>query len=344
MALLWLDGFEGYGETIDANPAPSGVLQGKYCPASSTNTMLIRAGRHGGFAIYYGSSTNELRTPHLTTHDTMIVGCGFYRSTLDACAIMSFIDTGTLGMWLRVKQETGELELLRGGATLIATTSGLNIGLSNWHWIEMKIKCHSSAGEYEVRVGGETVLSATGVNTKEGSNDYHDTFGFRPVPSEAPMYDDLYVCDGSGSINNDFLGDCKIVRIDPDGDDTTNWGTSTPSANHYENISEVEGDEDTSYIEETASSTLDLFDYEAVAGLGTIYGVQICTQCRESDAASHSLITPIESGGNQYDDSAQVVGTPDYITAVRVAGTDPDTSSLWTMSGLNAAKFGVKVG
>jgi hypothetical protein len=343
MALLWLDGFEGYGETIDGNPIPFGVLEGKYCPAVAPTTMLTRAGRHGGFAIYYGASNNEIRTPHLTTHDTMIAGCGFYRATNDDCAIMTFVDTGLYGMWLRVKQESGELELIRGG-TVIDTTSGLCIGVSNWHWIEMKIKCHNTLGEYEVRVGGETVLSATSVDTKYGTNDYHNAFSFRPVAAEAPMYDDLYICDGSGSINNDFLGDCKIVRIDPDGDDTANWGTSTPSANHYENVSEVSGDEDSSYIEEAASSTLDLFDYEAVASLGVIYGVQICTQCRESDATTHSLITPIESGGNQYDDSAQVVGTPGYITVVRVAGTDPDTSSLWTMSGLNAAKFGAKVG
>jgi hypothetical protein len=342
MALLWLDGFEGYGETIDGNPIPSGVLEGKYCPARGTSTMLTRAGRHGGFAIYYGGSTNELRTPYLTTHDTMISGCGFYRSNFDDCYIMTFMDFGIYGMGLRAKQTSGELELLRGTA-VIDTTSGLTISPSSWHWIEMKIKCHASAGEYEVRVGGETVLSATGVNTKYGTHDYHTAFNFRAVSSEAPMYDDLYVCDGSGSTNNDFLGDCKIIRIDPDGDDIANWGTSTPSANHYENISEVSGDEDSSYIEETASSTLDLFDYESVASLGTIYGVQICTQCRESDATTHSLITPIESGGNQYDDSAQVVGTSSYITAVRVAGTDPDTSSLWTMSGLNASKFGVKV-
>jgi hypothetical protein len=343
MALLWLDGFEGYGETIDSNPIPSGVLEGKYCPGAFTSTMLIRAGRHGGFAIYYGASNNEIRTPHLTTHDTMIVGCGFYRATADNCAIMTFVDGSTYGMGLRVKQESGELELIRGG-TLIDTTSGLCIGVSAWHWIEMKIKCHNSAGEYEVRVGGETVLSATGVDTKEGANDYHTAFSFRPVAAEAPMYDDLYICDGSGSINNDFLGDCKIIRIDPDGDDTANWGTSTPSANHYENISEVSGDEDASYVEETAASTLDLFDYEAAASSGTIYGVQISTQCRETDATTHTLITPIESGGNQYDDSAQTIGTPGYITVVRVAGTDPDTSSLWTLSGLNAAKFGIKVG
>lgn len=343
MALLWLDGFEGYGETIDSNPIPSGVLEGKYCPAVGTSTMLTRAGRYGGMALYYGGSTNEVRTPHLTMHDTMIAGCGFYRATTDYCYILSFVDTGIHGVSLRVKRDSGELEVLLGGS-VIDTTLGLSIGRSAWHWIEMKVKCHNTLGEYEVRVGGETVLSVSGVDTKFSTHDYHNACSFRPVASEAPMYDDWYVCDGSGSINNDFLGDCKIIRIDPDGDDTANWSTSTPSANHYENISEVSGDEDTSYIEETASSTLDLFDYEAVASLGAIYGVQICTQCRESDATSHSLITPIESGGNQYDDSAQVIGTPSYITVVRVAGTDPDTSSLWTMSGLNAAKFGAKVG
>ena len=98
MALLWLEGFEGYGETIDSTPLPAGVLEGKYCPAAGTTTMLTRAGRYGGMCIYYGGSNNEIRTPHLTTHDTMIAGCGFYRATTDDCAILTFVDDGTYGI------------------------------------------------------------------------------------------------------------------------------------------------------------------------------------------------------------------------------------------------------
>jgi hypothetical protein len=343
MALLWVDGFEGYGETVDGSPAPTGVLQRKYSVTAGTTTMLTKAGRYGGMCIYFGGSTNSLFTASLTTHDTLIAGCGWYNNNAGDCAILTFADTGTYGMWVRKKSGVGELELMRGAA-VVDTTSGLGLSLSTWYYVEMKIKCHDSTGTYEVKVGGSTVLSATGVDTKISSNNYHDSAGFRPVASRAPNYDDFYICDGSGAINNDFLGDCKIVRIDPNGDDTANWSTSTPSANHYENVDEVETDDNTSYIEETTTNTTDLFDYENVSGLSSIKGVQICTECRETDANSYSIKTPIESGGNQYDDSAQTIGTPNYVTKVRVAGTDPDTGALWTESGLNAAKFGVKVG
>lgn len=343
MALLWLDGFEGYGETVDGNPAPSGILSRKYGTIVGDTTMLTKAGRHGGMCIYYGGSNNTIYTPSLTTHDTLIAGCGWYNFSTSDCWILTFLDGATIGMTLRKKSGASELQLYRGG-TLVDTTVGLNLHQANWYYVEMKIKCNTSTGTYEVRVGGKTVLSATGVNTKAASNDYHDVAGFRPVAARAPRYDDFYICDGSGSVNNDFLGDCKIVRLDSDGDDTTNWGTSTPSANHYENIDETETDDDTSYLEESTSTTLDLFDYEDVSGLGTIHGVQLSTECRDTDANTFSIITPIESGGNQYDDSVQSIGTTNYVTKMRVAGTDPDTASLWTLGGINAAKFGIKVG
>jgi hypothetical protein len=343
MALLWLEGFEGYGETLEAAPAPAGVMARKYGAVTVENLMRLRTGRYGNASLYYANSSCYLETPALTTHDTMISGCGWKVNTTSDCAILSFKDGATYGMWVRKKSGTTELEIVRG-ATVLDATAGLNLHQSAWYFVEMKIKCHDSAGEYEVRVNGKTVLSATGVDTKEGSNNYHDIMSFRPQNvSRLCQYDDWYVCDGSGATHNDFLGDCKIIRIDPDGDDTANWGTSTPSANHYENVDETETDDDTSYLEESVSTTLDLFDYEDVSSLGTIQGVQLSTECRDTDANAFSIITPIESGGNQYDDSAQSIGTESYVTKRRVAGVDPDTSSLWTATNLNAAKFGVKV-
>ena len=344
MALLWLDGFEGYGETVDVAPAPTGVMSRKYASVTAEATMRIKAGRHSGTSLLYAASNNLLLTPSLTTNDTLIAGCGWYCNTSSDCAIISFLDGATYGMFIRKKANVPELELLRY-STVIDTTVGLNLHQGAWYFVEMKIKCHDTTGEYEVKVGGETVLSGTGVDTKQGTNNYHDIAGFRAVPaSRAAQYDDFYICDSSGSTHNDFLGDCKIIRLDPDGDDTTNWGTSTPSANHYENVDEVETDDDTSYIEESTSTTTDLFDYEDVAGLGTIQGVQLSTECRDTDANTFSIISPIESGGNQYDDSGQSIGTTSYVTKRLVAGVDPDTSSLWTAGGINAAKFGVKVG
>ena len=343
MALLWIDGFEGYGETIDGTPAPTGVLERKYAMTDATTTMLTKAGRYGGMAIYFGGTTNKLFTPTLTTHDTMIAGINWYCNHDRDTPILNFYDGSTLGMWVRKKNNVSELELIRSG-TIIATTSGLGLSLSTWYNVQMKIKCHDTTGEYEVKVDGNTVLSATGVDTKAGANNYHDVCNLRVYSARAPHFDDFYVCDGSGSINNDFLGVTKVVRIDPDGDDTANWSTSTPSANHYENVSGTVTDDDTAYLEETAASTTDLFDYEDLAGYSNIKGIQICTECRETDATSYTIKTPIESSGNQYDDSAQLIGSPNYRTKVRVEGTDPATGVLWTEAGVNAAKFGVKVG
>jgi hypothetical protein len=109
-------------------------------------------------------------------------------------------------------------------------------------------------------------------------------------------------------------------------------------------VNENPCDEDTSYVEESTASVTDLYDYDALPTLGDIYGLQINTVCRETDATTFSLITPIESGGTQYDDLAQIVGTTDWLTVIRLAEEDPDTSTAWTASGVNASKFGVKVG
>jgi hypothetical protein len=342
MALLWIDGFEGYGETTGVAPAPTGVLNRKY-PITRGNT-LIQPGRYGGTCIYFGSSNNVLYTPALTTHDTMISGVNWYCNNVANTPILTFYDGGAIGMEVRKQNGVSELQLYRAGA-LVATTSGVGIGVSTWYNVQMKIKCHNTLGEYELKVDGVTVLSATGVDTRGGGDhDYHDVCVLRTFAARAPSFDDWYVCDGSGSINNDFLGVCKVVRIDPDGDDAANWATSTPSANHYENVSGTVTDDDTSYLEETAADVTDIFDYEDLAGFSNIKGIQVCTECRETDAQSYSVKTPIESGGNQYDDAAQTIASPGYRTKIRVEGTDPDTGALWTESGLNAAKFGIKVG
>ena len=343
MALLWIDGFEGYGETLDGSPAPTGVLERKYAVTQSTVTMLTKTGRYGGIAIYFGGNNNQLFTPALTTHDTLISGVNWYCNHVRATSVLNFYDGSSPGMEVRKQDNVSELQLFRAGV-LLATTSGLGISVSTWYNIQMKVKCHNTLGEYELKVDGVTVLSATGVDTKAGTHDYHDVCLLRAYAARAPLFDDWYVCDGSGSINNNFLGITKVVRIDPDGDDAANWATSTPSANHYENISGTVTDDDAAYLEETSANTTDLFDYENLAGYSNILGIQICTECRETDAQSYSVKTPIESGGNQYDDSAQVIASSGYRTKVRVEETDPDTSVKWTESGLNAAKFGIKVG
>jgi hypothetical protein len=341
MALLWIDGFEGYGTSIGNAPSPSGVCGRRYPITLNESLMDIETGRVTGFSIEFNGVSNALTTPTLTTNDTLIAGVGFRTASSGESYILVFWDEGTLGMNLRW-QPGGEVRLYRG-VTTIATTSGLNLLLNTWYHFEMKIKCHDTTGEYEIKVNESTVLSATGVDTKAGSNNYHDVARLYSS-NTVSRFDDFYVCDSSGSENNDFLGNCKVVAIYPDGDDTANWTTVSPGPNHYEAVDEEIVDDDTSYVEDSTTNTTDLYDFTALPSLATIKGLQINVDCRETDAATFDIEIPIESNSSQYDGSPQTVGSTNWVTRSRIEDTDPDTGNLWTEAGINAAKFGIKVG
>jgi len=342
--LLWIEGFEGMGVTDNAAPAPSGVMARKYANVINGTSMYLMAGRTGGHSMEMRNS-GGFSTPALTTNATLVVGFGFYFASINSVRIISLYDGATEGISLYLKT-AGELAIYRG-ATLLAQTTGLGLNPTTWHWIELKVYCHATAGTYEVRVGGVNVLSASNVNTKAGSDAYYDNV---VVPSQtagtAFRYDDIYILDGSGTTNNDFLGNMKVVGIFPNGD-VEGYTDFTPSggSDHYALVDENPTNDDTDYVEASTTGYKDLWDYGAVSGLGaTIAGLQINTEVRETDANSFSLITLIKSSTTESENSAQAIGSTTYKTLRRISATDPATDAAWTASGINAAQFGVKVG
>jgi hypothetical protein len=340
MALLWIEGFEGYGTTTNNRPLPAGVMARKYSNAVNESNMDIETGRVAGYCIELPGGS-WLGTPSLTTDDTLICGFAFRTDDAGDYTLMAFWDGGSKNFNLRYESAANELDIWRDN-TLIATSSGLGILANTWYWVEMKAKTHNTLGTYDVELNGASVFSATNVDTQAGSNAWSDNIRFFGAGTNN-RWDDIYVCDTTGSVNNDMLGNVRVVSISPDGDDTANFGTSTPNASHYANVDENPTDDDTSYVEDGTVNTTDLYDYAALSGSGSILGLQINTQCRQTDVTAFSLITPIESNGSQYDDSAQSVGTTSYVTKYRISETDPDTSTAWTIAGVNAAKFGIKV-
>jgi hypothetical protein len=346
MALLWIDGFEGYGTTVGAAPAPTGICGRKYPNVNSESSMRVRDGRFSGRAISFAHITCRLATPGLTTDDTLIVGVAVKRTNTRWIPIVDFYQGSFRGMHLQVVDNGSEIYVMRNG-TVIDTTVGANIGVDMWHHVEFKVKCHDTNGEYEVKVDGITVASATGVDTKDGSlsGDYHDVVRLNPSNYSVPYWDDLYICDSTGAQNNDFLGNQRVSAIFPGGGDVTaDWETVVPVGAHYEAVDEEEVDDDSSYIEDDDSGDRDIWNYGSVPTFGQIQGLQINTDCKETDATDFTLITVIKSGGTEYDDSPQAAGSGDWLTLRRIAELDPDTSALWTESGINNAAFGVKVG
>ena len=51
MALLWIEGFEGFGTTTGAAPKPAGAMGRKYPFIAQEGSMDIETGRDGGYCI-----------------------------------------------------------------------------------------------------------------------------------------------------------------------------------------------------------------------------------------------------------------------------------------------------
>ena len=341
MALLWIDGFEGYGTTDDAIPAPTGVLRRRYTETSdgsSSSYTQIKAGRFGGHGLWL--SNDRIYTPTLTTDDTLIVGFAFKITDIYNTAMLGFFTTDLAGQFY-VNVVGTELEVERGG-TILGTTSGLGLVIDTWYWLELKVKCHDSTGTYELRIGETDVLSASGVDTKEGTNDYSVIrLGTTGTVLDIE-YDDFYVCDSTGSTNNDFLGNCAVTAIRPNG--AGYQDELTPSAGvNYQNVDEDELDDDTSYNESGVIGEKDTYNYDNVSGLEEVFGIQINTECRETDAESFKLKTVTRISSTDYTDSEQTIATSDFTNKRSISELNPNTSLAWTVTTLNLAEFGVEV-
>lgn len=349
MALLWIEGFESIGTTNGNVPAPTGVLARKYTMVSESS-MKVQAGRISGHSLNTINWNNNLTTKNFpTTNATLICGFAFYSSgyATSPNPIVSFYDNGTLGVnvrWLT----GGELGVYRG-STQLGVTSGLGLLLSTWYYIELKVlTANGTSGAYDLHLNGSSINANGACNTKAGADNYHNAVAFPQSGSIGNInatiqYDDIYICDGSGSANNNFLGNMKVLSILPNGDTGTQQFTPSTNGSHYTLINEEPIADDSNYVEDTVSGHQDIYDYGSVTGTGaTIAGIQINTCAKITDANSFSLKTPILSGSANSDDSGQSV-TSNYTTLIRISETDPNTNSAWTANGINAAQFGVEV-
>jgi hypothetical protein len=345
MSLLWIDGFDRYGTSVGSAPDPTGILGRKYTSILSENQTVIRAGRFGGYALTLNTaSAPGLRSGALTTDDTIVIGFAvtFTSMVNDDKIFLALLDGTTVGVTLSILN-TGDIRI-RCGGTLLKDTVGLGLAVNTWYYFELKVQCATTVGTYELRVGEANVCSGTGT-TKAGSNSYHDRFLFDTIYGMyAISIDDLYVLDSSGTDNTDFLGNMRVVTIQPNAaGDSTDF---TPdSGDNYARVQEVTCDDDTSYVESATVNNADLYNCADLAGIVLgIKGLQICTDCRETDATTFTLKTICKSGANTSEDAGQIIGTTDFTVKRRIMETDPNTTNAWTQANINDAQFGVKVG
>jgi hypothetical protein len=283
---------------------------------------------------------------NLPTADTYIAGFAYkQRGTSDSMSdtqIFAFRDGSTEQVCLLVDTSKTSIYLTAGGTT--RWTQSIKHG--DWHYIEIKTTIHNSTGSLYLKWDGEAVLSLTGIDTQVSGTAQITNFllggtgGSYRTPNCA--FDDLYVCDTSGSNNNDFLGDVRVQSIFPTGaGNTTQW---TPSAgNNYACVDDTTPNADTDYVSETTTGEKDTYAFGNVTPTsGTVKGVQVLIHNRKDDAGSRTIAPVYRPVSTDYDGTA--VAVLDGYTYIReITEVSPATSAAWTIAEINGAEFGVKL-
>lgn len=343
MALRLADSFDHYA-TADIN---------QKWPSSAGSPTIGASGRRGTNAIRLPNTSATASSVQVTfdSQPTWIVGVALninqalhVSSAVQLCALL---DAGTQQCELRINPDF-TLSVTRNGTVLGTSVSAL--GTNSFNYIEFKVTIDDSSGAYDVHVNGASVLSASNVDTKNTANASANivrvgTSGITLAASSTVAVDDLYICDGTGSVNNDFLGDVRVDCYLPNGNGNSSQltGSDGNSTDNYQLVDETSQNGDSDYVQSSTVSNKDTYTFADMSHTPTsIFGTQLNMIAKKDDSGTRAICAVCRSGGTDYDGDTQVLSTS-YVDYRQIREVDPDTSSAWTRTDLNSAEFGVKV-
>jgi hypothetical protein len=340
MALLWIDGFDGYAVS-GGNPSAAMAL--RYGSIGGSSYFGIFAGHVSGYAVGVSNGLSDVYfvTPSLTTNPTLIAGCAFYFTSTGSTALIRFYDNAANGIYVYMSPTVPSTISIKSSTdAVLATYTNFLLALNTWYYVEVKTYCHATAGTVEVRVNGVTVLTLTGANTKAGVDNWNTAIMFDGIKNV--YFDDVYVCDGSGSTLNDFLGLCRVFGLFPNSDTATEQWTPSVAGPHYALVDENPPNT-TDYVSTNVQAATDLYKYPSLLGTATVLGVQVSTQMMLSSGVCAIVESPIVSNGVTETGPDTNFSSATYLDVRHISTTDPNTGLPWTISNLAAAEIGIKV-
>jgi len=344
MALRWVEGFEIYGPDGTSGATLEPLLLRKWNAIDVTQgggDGEIETGWGSGLGLLWTYDVGYLQVT-LDSQSTWTIGFAYKAPTaIGDTSYLLYLKNGATEE-LKLRRNGSDLQLIRGSSTVIGTATGV-ISATAWHYIELQVVIGQAPnGSWEIRINETTEASASSVDTQNLSATT-DSFTFN-ADNNGTVLDDIYICDDSGSLNTTFLGAVKIEAIYPDGDDTSQWTPDSGTTN-YTQVDETPPDDDTSYVEADTLNEKDLYTYDNLSvPSGNIRGAMVVSDVRLDAAGAETLITVCKSGTTESDDGGISVSDTSYGSVTRILELDPDTSSQWTVSGINAALFGIKMG
>jgi hypothetical protein len=221
--LLFCDSFDTYA-----------TLTQKYdSVTTSVGSVTINSGaaRTGANGLLCFANIYAYVTKNFSSRATYIAGFAINCNSIASGPVNVFVllDTGTVQFVLKI-DSAGNIKAYRGG-TLLGTASSTISPLNAYHHLEVKVTIHGSSGVVSVQLDGVNVLNLTGQNTQVTGNASANQVQLGAdngnTGSDTIYFDDFYICDNSGSLNNTFLGDVSMLARTPSANGTQNDYTAT---------------------------------------------------------------------------------------------------------------------
>jgi hypothetical protein len=343
MAILFMDSFDHYTDVYQ-----------KYVSSAEAVIEVSANARYGPGCLIPGTYKRGcLRSRSLTPSSTFIVGFAYKSNAWGAdSAIMSLREGTTTHINLRLLNGTRQWQVDRPGTVL--GTSTVQFATQTWQYIEIKATIHDTAGSFELRQNGITILSGTNVDTRNGGTGLldeiyiWDTGGADNRENNGAYLDDLYVCNTAGSVGNDFLGDTRIEYLAPTGAGTRTGFTPSAGSN-WSNVDEVPAS-DTDYNSANTPGAMDLFQMANLSGNGLVRGVQTISRAKKDDAGFRKFkpaffkASGLGSTDRWYTGTQVPVSDSYAFLPMQLLATSPDTGAAWTVDEINAIQYGYAVG
>jgi hypothetical protein len=258
-------------------------------------------------------------------------------------AVIQFIDDPLTSVQISINFDSIGRISVNSGSTVLAVTTPYFFRVNAWYYLEASVTIGTS-GSFEVRLGQQTILSGTGVNTQQTVN---NTTNVIYCNLQAMYVDDLYILNTIGDYNNTFLGEQKVLTTQANSDNSIQFSRNT-GANNYSNLLTYDGD--TSYNYSMTVNDVDLFGMTALGSYtnqnftgNDISATKTVIIARKDDVGERQVANVVVSGSTSevFNTNNALLST--YEAFVNYMETDPNTGDPWTSAAVNALNIGYKL-
>ena len=332
MAIQFMDNFQSYGTSL------SYMLDGlPYAQVSSSALVADPDGVSSGRVLVY--AVMRVALPNVTSK----VGAAFrcWMSQLPAgptnrFSVALFTDPGNSVIRANfIVEPNGAMTIQDAAGTIVATTTNPVVAPQSWFHYECMVD--TSTGDYELRIEGITILTGTSALLVASTIGNIRFFG-SGVGGPTPYLKDLIIWDGTGTVNNNFMGTVSVYTLALNSDVSSDWTPST-------------GTSDYQLLDETTPNDADYISagiavpYSSVMGMSdlasdvvAVRGLQTMVRASKSDGGDATLVVGVKSATNT-DTGANHAVTTAKKYWFDISELDPDTGALWDPLAVNAANL-----